>query len=109
MMIGLKNRRVTFERPFDQPDELGDVGKQYVPMATVWASLEPIRGDERYQSQQVQASFSHRIRIRWSASLAGLTPRDRARYGSRTFDIVSVADINSDHREIELMVTERLS
>ena len=108
-MIGRKNRRVSFERPYETPDAVGDVDKAWLPVATVWASVEPLRGEERYQAQQIQATADHRIRVRWSTTLATLTPKHRAKLGTRIFEIVSVADLTTDHRELELLATERLS
>ena len=39
--------------------------------ATVWASVEPISGQEYWASSQVQAEVTHRIRVRY---LSGVRP-----------------------------------
>lgn len=109
MLIGPKTRRIVLQAPTEVVDAVGDVVPSWTTLATVWASIEPLRGEERYLAQQVQATVTHRIRIRWSATLsASLTPKCRATYGSRVFDIGSVADLQTQRRELELMVTERV-
>lgn len=107
-MIGRKNRRVTFEEAVQATDSVGDTVSSWVPIATVWASLEPLRGEEAQQAQQAIATVTHRLRFRWSVQLDALTPKHRARYGSRVLDIRSVSDIGGMHREIEVMATEQV-
>lgn len=108
MQIGRKDRRVAFDKPTDSADTFGDALITYTEQATVWASVEPLRGTEAFETQQVRADVTHRIRIRYSAALAGISPKWRARMGSTVFDLVSVLDINTGHRELELLATEHL-
>lgn len=107
MRIGLKTRRLTFEVPTDTADEYGDAGRAWATHATVWASIEPLRGDERYEVQQVTAEVTHKIRVRYSALMAAVTPKYRAVQGGTYFDILSVNDIMSAHRELEIYAKVR--
>ena len=94
MSAGTKKKRLTLETYAETPDSFGDamVG-QYTTLATVWASVQPLRGRELAQFQQVSADVTHRIKMRYSAALAVLTPKDRAVLGSRNFDILSVINV----------------
>lgn len=107
MMIGRKNRRLTIERPIDTPDDLGDAIVEYAAHAVVWASIEPLRGEEAFKTQQVRADVTHRIRIRWAETFRDLNPKWRARLGVTIYDLISVLDITTDHRELELLAKER--
>ncbi len=72
-------------------------------VAEVWAAIEPLTGEERLEVGQFDASISHRIRIRY---YAGIRPHWTIKYGTRVFDIKSVADKEERHREIELLCEE---
>ena len=102
MRVGLKTRRLAIEQPVDGTDAHGDVLTTYTTVATVWASIEPLRGEERFEAQQVTADVSHRIRIRWARDLAAMTPKWRLRLGDTLFDVLSVVDIGFAHRELEI-------
>lgn len=108
MNIGRKNRRLTFDRPIDTTDGHGDALVDYATIGTVWASIEPLRGEERFEAQQVTADVTHKIRVRYSSTLAGLTPKHRARLGATTYDLLSINDINSGHRELEIWARVRV-
>lgn len=73
---------------------------EYVPVATVFGSVEPLSSRERVINAQSQGRVSHRVRLRY---FAGLTVRHRlAKVESdsrRVFGIVGV--MNPDERRIE--------
>jgi SPP1 family predicted phage head-tail adaptor len=63
---------------------------------TIMASVEPLRGREKIQAAQLEASISHRLRTHYDPDI---TPRHR-------LDIFSVVDVFSRHRELEILATE---
>ena len=76
--------------------------------ATVWGAPDPQSGRETTldpQSGQEQAEVSHRWRIRYTA---GVTADHRILWGSRTFDIRSVLNIDERSREMVLDTVEKL-
>lgn len=77
-----------------------------VEVADVWASIEPLTGHERLQAGQFDTSITHRIRIRYYAAIR---PHWQVRFGTRVFDIKSVADKYERHREVELMCEELIT
>lgn len=107
MIIGLKNKRIRFETPTKTTDVEGGLVDSWATIDTVWASLSPLRGEEKLQADQVAGSTSHRIRIRYSTTLAALTSKDRAVLGSRIFDLTPPLDLMEGHRELEIMAKER--
>lgn len=74
-----------------------------VDTADVWASIEPLTGQERLQAGQFDTSITHRIRMRY---YPGLRPHWQVKFGTRVFDIKSVADLEERRREVELMCEE---
>lgn len=108
MLIGVKNRRITFEESVQRTDEVGDTVNEWVLYDSSWASIEPLRGEERYEAQRVQGSISHKIRVRYSTRLAAMTGKHRAVYAGRIFDLVGPpGDLMAKHRELELLAVER--
>jgi SPP1 family predicted phage head-tail adaptor len=78
---------------------------------TVWASIEPIRGNEYFNSQQVSSVVTHRIRIRYTtlSNSTAIGPKNmiETKEGSRKFGIVSPPiDFNLRNRELEIMCKE---
>ncbi len=109
MAAGRYKKRVTLETYAEAPDSFGDamVGT-YTTLAIRWASVNPLRGRELAQFQQVHADVSHRIRLRYDSSLMVLTPKDRVALGSRNFEILSVINIQEANRNLELICKENL-
>jgi SPP1 family predicted phage head-tail adaptor len=74
-----------------------------VEFATAWASIEPLNGREFFAAQQVNAEVTARIRLRY---LPGVTRQMQVKFGSRTFAIESVINVEERNRELQLMVKE---
>ena len=60
-----------------------------------WASIEPITGRERIRAGQQVPEATHLIRMRYNTAVS---PSDTLHKGSRTFEVMSV--INLDERDI---------
>lgn len=68
-----------------------------------WAAILPIKGREFFNAQQVNATVTTRIKIRYSS---GITPGMRVVFGTKLYDIKAVLDIEERHKEIHLMCEE---
>jgi len=84
-------------------DARGSVTKTPSTHATVWGSIEPIRGDERINANQEFAQATHKIRIR---HCDGLTVHMDITHDGRTFEILSAIDKWERGREMELVCKE---
>jgi SPP1 family predicted phage head-tail adaptor len=71
---------------------------------TVWAKIEPLSGRELLQAQQTQAETTHEIVIRY---VSELTPRDRVRFGTRVFEILSIINRDERNEMLTLQCVER--
>lgn len=71
----------------------GEPVEQWSALATCWASVAPVRGDERFSHPQLLARSFTVFRVRWASTVSDLTPLDRISYGGRVFDIQVVREI----------------
>lgn len=106
-MISAKRHRLTLERRAEALDDFGEAALTYTALTTAWGSVEAVGSRERFDSQQVQAEVSHRIKIRYSNLAATLTAADRITLGARIFDIVTPMDKDGRTRELEILALER--
>lgn len=95
--------RVTIQELREGQDEAGQPFQEWQDVATVWASVEPLRGTEYWAAAQVQAERTVRIRIRYRP---GIRPDMRVLYTGRVFNIQSIIDPEERHRELQLMCRE---
>lgn len=103
MRPGNLRHRVTLQQLSRIDDGAGGYIETWIAVATVWADVYPLKGQELYQAQQVQANLSHRVTIRYRA---GVEPSMRLQYGTRTLAIEAVIDPEERHRELILMCSE---
>ena len=101
LRAGLLDRRIRLERRFEETDASGQVLVRWLPLATVWARVEPLRGGEGFGQQQWVATGDVRFTIRWRDDV---TPLHRVVHDDRTYDVVSVAE---DGRREALLVVGR--
>lgn len=103
MNPGKLNKQITLQQQRPSKDGEGISISVWVDLATIWASVEPIRGREYFQAAAVGAESTVRIRIRYRE---GITTDLRVLYGSRKFNIRSAIDPEERHRELHLMCEE---
>jgi SPP1 family predicted phage head-tail adaptor len=100
------NKRITIKQQPTTQDNYGETITDvnlWPTFLTVWASVEPINGKEFFAAEQVNASVSTRIRIRY---LTGVKPAMAVLYGTRIYNIISVIDYQEQHKEMQLMCEE---
>ncbi len=77
--------------------------------ATIWGAVESLSGilpgREFYDSALINSEVSSRIVIRYTSDIK---PNYRIVFGSRTFQIKSVIDIDERNKEMNVMVTEEV-
>lgn len=72
-------------------------------VATLRASVEPLRGFERLKAMQLEDSVSHKITTRYRA---GITAKMRVVFKSRPFNIRSVINVDEANRFLEIFADE---
>lgn len=101
---GTMKHRVTLQSISRVSDGQGGYTESWTDVADLWASIEPVKGYEKYQAMQVQTPVSHKMVIRYRS---GVTTKNRILYGSRVFDIKEVLNVNEDGRFLQIKALEQ--
>ena len=109
------DQRVTFQRLTRSSDTQGGGSATWAAisgLSNIPAAIEALNvaGSEARLADQTTATHRWRLTIRYSDTAAGLTPKDRALWGSRYVQIESVRPGGSRLREfLEISGSERTS
>lgn len=89
MRAGELDRRVTIEQPTETRDSYGEPVTTWSELATVWASREDMRGQERFTAQQVHSELTTVFRMRYRDDV---TTKMRLKENGVIFDIEEVVE-----------------
>lgn len=106
MQAGKLRHRVTIQRLVTgSPTQNagGEPDASWADVATVYASIEPLRGRELLVAQQINSEVTGTIRVRYRA---GLTSADRIKFGTRYYDVLGITNPEERNRELLLQVRE---
>lgn len=84
-------------------DTYGQPGGTWSDLTTVFAAIITTGGKEFYAAQKLNAETNAVIKIRYRR---GITTRNRIKYGSKVFDILSIVDPLELHEELHISVKE---
>ncbi len=101
MRAGRTRHRVTIQQP--TADEPWGKEVTYKDYTSLWASIEPLRGEEYFAAQQINAEITTKIVARYQR---GIVPKMRAVFKDRIFEIIYVVNPDERNRELQLMVKE---
>ena len=111
MNIGRLRHQVSIQRMNLVKDDIsgGTLHWSTIPIATVWAAIEPMRSKELIALKTVHAEVTHKITMRYLQSFKIVPGKYRIQFGTRYFSISSV--INPDERNIsyEILASEDMS
>lgn len=98
-------KRVTIQTLSVLSDGQGGWSESWVDGDTVWASIEPLKGYERFQAMQMQTPVTHKLGMRYRSDVnTGI----RLKYGDRIFSVEEVLNVNEDSRFLEIKAVERV-
>ena len=106
MRTGRLRHRVKIQHYTESQNAFGEATKNWTDYATVWAAVEPVKGREFWESQQINAEITTKVTMRY---LAGVKPKMRILYDTRIFEIDSVINVDERNRELQLLVKEMVS
>jgi SPP1 family predicted phage head-tail adaptor len=101
--IGALRRRVTLQAPVEAPDLAGGVARGWMPVATLWAAIEPLASAPVLLGDAPTSRTTHRVVLRWRA---GVAAGMRLAEGARLFSIRSALDPDERRRRLVLLVEE---
>ena len=102
--IGDLRQRLMLERVSRVNDGGGGASESWAVVATLWAALMPLAGNEDLDADALSGSLTHEIWLRYRA---GVVPDMRLRMGARIFDVRSVIDVEERGRWLRLLCEER--
>jgi len=100
LAAGKFDQRISIDAKAITRSAIGEEVVTWLPVAEVWARVEPIRGREWFAAAQQQDATDHRVTIRYRA---GITREMRVLWRGEPLDIVSVIDVNARRENLELM------
>jgi len=103
MKIGELRHRVTIQGLVRVPDGFGGYSEIWQDKARIWASIEPLRGQELYFARQTLQQVTHRVVLRY---IRGITRGMRIVWGERVLKILAVIDRGRTYGWLELMCEE---
>ena len=95
--------RVVLQSAADTADGGGGGATVWSDTATLWASIEPLKGTERLTAQQLESRLTHRVRLRHRSDV---TTAMRVKFGTRIFNIRAVINPDERDRLLELLCEE---
>ncbi len=105
MRSGRLRHRLSLQGPTITNDGLGTPTTTFGTVATIWGSIEPLKGKEFYDSALINSEVTNRIVVRYITPIA---PNYKVVFGTRTFMIESIIDLMERRKELHLMVVEEI-
>jgi SPP1 family predicted phage head-tail adaptor len=101
------NKAVALQSPGGtQSATTGERTTTWTTVATVWADISPLSVRDMLAAGQMQSEVSHRVKVRYSSTIAAIDASWRVLYGSRVLVISGVRNLEEDSRVIELICGE---
>jgi SPP1 family predicted phage head-tail adaptor len=105
MTIGTLRQKVSLQSEAQTPDGAGGYTLAWTTLATVWANIIPISGNEVYAAGHLEGHATHKVTIRWRSDITPTTDM-RLTYNSRVFNIRAVLNRGELNRQFLLYVEE---
>ena len=100
---GKYRHRVYLQAPAKTYDGEGQEVITWTTVGTVWAEIVPLTGKEYFAAKAVNSELTHEAHIRYRRNVQTTW---RILYGQRALEIISVADVEEKHIELELLCKE---
>ena len=103
MRAGALRHRVVIQSVGSTYDDYGDLSDSWTTAASVWASIDPVSGQEKDIAGELSGVVTHKIKIRYRS---GITTQNRITFDSRVFQIEAVRDWQERNIYLELQCKE---
>jgi SPP1 family predicted phage head-tail adaptor len=90
--------RIIIQKPTETVDSYGGRTTSFTTHSTVWAQITPTSGRELFAQGAVQSRLSHKILIRYQASLKDVKASSdfRISYDGRLFGVQGIRNLDTD-------------
>lgn len=102
----LKTRMVIKQKDETSVDSFNNPTDASETYATRWVGLFPLGGTEYFLQQQVESNVTHRIVMHSDSVTRAMNSKMWGVVGSRTFEFVSVRDVEEKSKLVEVMARE---
>ncbi len=96
-MIVNRRQKISFLQHAPGHDDYGEPIDTWTVFKSVWASKEPILGNEYFTALTTNNKVEVKINCRYTP---GITNQMRIKHGTEIYEILSVIDVKSMHREL---------
>lgn len=103
MRSGNLKHKIIIQSSTVTKDDYGAEVSTWEDFTTVYSSIEPLRGQELFASQQTYNKVISKIRLRY---IAGIKTDMRVNYNGRLFDIEAIINIRELNKELHLVCSE---
>jgi SPP1 family predicted phage head-tail adaptor len=103
MNIGKLRHQVYLQSSTATANEFGENIPTWSTYATVWAEIKPLQGRELENAQQISEKCDYEVFIRYNSSVLAT---HRIVYGTRTFEINAVLNLEERNEILKLICTE---
>ena len=103
--LGSLKHRISIQAMTRTDDGLGGAEETWATETTRWANIRPLSGKELFQAQQVESKVTHEVTIRYDSNLT-IDATRRILYGTRTFEIHAVINIDESNKYYKLLCSE---
>lgn len=97
------NRKIDIQSVSQTTDGAGGYTEAWATVASVWASIEPASGGEKWVAMQTETHTTHIIMCRYQSVI---TTAKRILYGTRVFDIVEVINVEENNTLLKIRAIE---
>lgn len=101
--IGRLNKRVSIVRYEEVTDDLGQTIKNLKNYKTLWATFLPTRGREYTELQKIREELTYKMYCRY---VHGVTSDMFISYNNKLYEIISVIDVDMEHKMLEIYCVE---
>lgn len=96
---------ITFQEKIQVPDGYGGYAEEWTEKAKKFALITPVKAMKRFEAMQLGFEITHTVVIRKDLNLP-ITADMKIEFEGRTFDILSIIDIDEGDRYLELSCKE---
>jgi len=104
MQAGRLDRQIVLKSYAEVKDSFGGITESYSDVATVWAEVTPLRGNQFFAAQQVNSAITTKFRIRYRSDVDA---RWRIGFKGKEYDIVGVPSEIGRNEGLEIMAKAR--
>ena len=95
---------VTIEHKTAEAGDFDGTPEEWERLRKAWCEIEPLRGEEILQAQQLQSKVTHKVKCgEW---LAGVTSEMRLTFAGRRLEITSIVNVGERNRKTEMLCIE---